>query len=370
MLLVHILLSLTVAYSQEVSTLSKFESEGMKLQADVLTSGQGVVWGMNFITVDELIFTKRSGGVAILNIKTLKVRDLKGAPSVAANGQGGTLDVLVHHDFAKNKQIFISYAVDDIGEYTTEVSRYTLEGDELKDRKRIFTVKPSTRHTVHFGSRLALTKDDHLFITVGDRGMQKLAQDLNTHIGKVIRIKSDGSVPSDNPFVGQKNKRPEIWSYGHRNPQGLFLDQATGELWEQEHGPRGGDEINLIKKGANYGWPLTSYGREYYGPKIGTETREGVTNPVHYWVPSIAPSGLMIYKGDKLPKWKGNLFSGALVLTHLNRVVFDSNKKVTKEERLFDDKGMRVRSVIEGPDGWMYFSTDDGRIIRITTQSQ
>ena len=248
---------------------------------------------------------------------------------------------------------------------TTGISYGILKGNHLTQIKEIFSAKPALSSRIHFGSRMVFDQDGFLFITVGERHNRHFAQNLNTHMGKILRLTEEGKAPSTNPFVDHKNALPEIWSFGHRNPQGLTLHPISGELWAHEHGPRGGDEINLIKKGKNYGWPIITYGTEYWGPKIGEGTRkEGLEQPIKYYVPSIAPSGLLIYSGKKIKQWRGDFFSGALVLEHLNRLKFKNNK-VVKEERLISKSGFRVRNVIEGPEGSIYISVDSGRIFKI-----
>ncbi len=329
---------------------------------DKIIENQGIIWAIDFLSPEKLIFTERGGKIKTYDLKSKKLTEIKNVPEVQTVGQGGLLDVMLDPNFKSNNKIYISYAVEVEGGYTTRVSSAQLENNLLKNITTIFEATPANKNRVHFGSRFA-TDGKYLFLTIGDRGERDNSQKLSTHLGKLHRIHFDGKVPEDNPFVKTKDAKPEIWTYGHRNAQGLFYDTDTKELWLQEHGPRGGDEINLIEKGKNYGWPVITYGREYYGPKIGTTQKDGLEQPVYHFTPSIAPSGLIIYKGSKHPQWKGSFFSGSLVLTHLNRL-YQSDGKY-KEERFFKDMGARIRTVSEDDSGNIYFSTDNGTIFRI-----
>jgi glucose/arabinose dehydrogenase len=299
---------------------------------------------------------------------------LEGVPKVFAQGQGGLLDVALAPDFQSSGTIYFSYAEPrEGGRNGTAVARARLvEGDDrprLEDVQIIFRQQPSYRADVHFGSRIVVAPDGKLFITLGERFQMQYAQDLSRHWGKVVRINPDGSVPEDNPFVGREGARPEIWSYGHRNPQAAGLHPETGELWIVDHGPRGGDEVNVVRKGLNYGWPVINYGRHYSGQDI-PEKREGMEQPLYYWDPSIAPSGMTFYTADRAPQWRGNLFVGALAGRHLARLVLDG-EEVTAEEQLLKDLNERIRDVRQGPDGAIYVATDspNGRILRVTPRN-
>ncbi len=294
-------------------------------------------------------------------------------------GQGGLMDIALHPDFLKNKKVYFTYSKKMGRKQTTALARGIFTGmreKKIKQVKDIFLAKPFISSSIHFGSRLVFDKQKFLFMTVGDRHQRHKAQSLNTHLGKVLRLTDEGQAPQDNPFYKKRSNKtelalPEVWSFGHRNPQGLYIHPETGELWEQEHGPRGGDEINLIKKGLNYGWPIITYGKEYWGPRIGEGfVKKGLEQPVKYYVPSIAPCGLLIYSGKKFKKWKGHFFSGALVLTHLNRLKISQKNIVKEEEKLLSSLGLRVREVIEGPKGFIYVSTDDGKILRLQPLEQ
>ena len=326
---------------------------------------------MVFITPDKMLFTERSGKAGILVLSSGEVNYLQGVPKVRASGQGGLLDVAVRPSFKKYDWIYFTYSkpIKGTGQVksATTLARAKLEGEHFVKLEDMLVTKSESSSDYHFGSRITFDGEDHLFFSIGDRGHRPNAQDLSTHSGSILRIKIDGSVPKDNPFVNQKDAQPEIWSYGHRNPQGLFYDRQTKRLWSIEHGPRGGDEINLINSRLNYGWPIISYGKEYYSPfQVGESThKEGMEQPVKYYVPSIAPGSLIVYSGKAFPNWKGNLFSGALAKRHLNRVEIDLKGKAVAEERLLEKLRERIRAIVESPEGWIYLSTDMGKILRL-----
>ncbi|HXH76217.1 MAG TPA: PQQ-dependent sugar dehydrogenase [Bacteriovoracaceae bacterium] len=343
-----------------------YTSEGQKFAFEEVLKRKEVIWGLDFLPGKQFIFTERSGKMFLYDESTKKVTEVTGVPKVYAVGQGGLLDVKVHPDFAKNNLIFISYS-EPVGKEssTTAVGKAVLKGSKLSGFKKIFTAHKPSDNDLHYGSRIAFDKAGHIFISVGERYRKDHAQDLSMHSGKIIRIKEDGSVPTDNPFVGKKGVLPEIYSYGHRNPQGLVIHPDSGEIWEAEMGPQGGDEVNLIKPGKNYGWPVITYGREYTGPKIGEGThKEGMEQPIVYYVPSISPSGMAFYKGAAFPAWNGNLFLANLSGQHLRRIIIDK-EKAGKEEVLLRDHGLRFRHVVVGPEGNLYVTTDNGIIGRI-----
>ncbi|SMF04950.1 PQQ-dependent sugar dehydrogenase [Pseudobacteriovorax antillogorgiicola] len=357
-------------YSLMLSSLSygktyvkTFKSESMTIGLEKVADGLGVPWGMAFIDSKNILVTSRSG--TLYWVEGAKKTPIKGVPKVYAESQGGLLDVALDPDFKNNQTIYFTYSIAYQGGNTTRLSSAILSKYQLKNVKSIFTAEPKGSRNIHFGSRIAFDRQGYIYITVGDRGERDRAQSLDNHSGKVIRLHRDGKVPKDNPFVGKKGARPEIWSWGHRNPQGLAIHPKTGALWEQEHGPRGGDEINLIKKGVNYGWPKITYGKEYWGPSIGPSKQKGLAQPVHHYTPSIAPSGLEIYQGKAYPKWNGNIFSGAMKLTHINRLVLNGKGAVVKEERLLDDWGERIRNIKQGPDDLLYIAVDSGQILRL-----
>ena len=342
-----------------------YESAGQKFAVEILAERKDVVWGFDFLPDGRIVFTEAGGTLGTLDLKTRWVETVSGIPAVARVGQGGLLDVRAHPDFAQNRQIYLTYSEPvGGGKMTTALGLGRLEGKELKDYRRLFSAYEPSSEKIHFGSRIEFDGAGHLFMSMGDRNSRNLAQNLAFDNGKIFRLKLDGSIPADNPYAKAPDARPEIWSYGHRNPQGLALHPVTGELWEAEYGPRGGDEINLIRPAANYGWPVITYGREYYGPAIGEGTEKaGMEQPVVSWVPSISPSGIGFYSGDKFPAWKGDLFVAALGSQHLRRLSFEG--KTVHQEVLLGELGWRFRHVRQGPDGLLYFSTDEGKLARL-----
>jgi glucose/arabinose dehydrogenase len=344
-----------------------FETQNYKLRVVTLAQGLDHPWSLAFLPDGRMLVTERSGQLRIVSPGGAISRALRGVPGVYGTGQGGLLDVILDPDFASNRTIFLSYAEPGHGGGGIAVARAVLAEKALTGLKVLFRQVPKVRGGLHFGSRLVVARDGTLFITIGERGQRKRAQDPSVNRGQVIRIHRDGRIPADNPFVGKAGFRPEIWSYGHRNPQGAALHPVTGKLWIHEHGPRGGDEINIPRPGRNYGWPVIGYGRHYSGRQIGVGTRkDGMEQPVHYWDPSIAPSGMAFYTGDRYPAWKGNLFVGALSSRVVVRLVLEG-EKVVGEERILGGLGERIRDVRQGPDGYLYLLTDssDGRLLRI-----
>jgi len=334
-----------------------------------VTEGLEHPWGMAFLPDGRALVTERPGRLRIVAADGKLGPALGGVPAVDATGQGGLLDVALDPDFAASKLVYVSYAEPREGGNGTTVARGRLTDRGLDDVQVIFRQQPTVAGGHHFGSRLVFDRAGRLFVTLGDRNSKRArSQLLDTHIGKVVRIERDGRVPADNPFVDRADAKPEIWSYGHRNVQGAALHPVTGELWSNEHGPKGGDELNRTQAGLNYGWPRVSYGVEYSGKTISASpTAPGIEPPAHYWVPSIATSGLLFYTGEQFPKWRGNAFVGGLAGQQLSRLELDGNR-VVHEEALF--KGVlnrRVRDVEQGPDGYIYLLTDEenGRLLRI-----
>lgn len=346
-----------------------YRSEGQKFVVDEVMKRDGVIWGFDFLPSGDILFTERAGTLGLLDMKTKKVTSIKGVPQVFNEDQGGLLDVKLHPDFKKTKWVYLSYAKPVEGKSTTAFGRGRLEGDTLKDYKDLFVAKDPSTNSIHYGSRIVFDGKGKVFVSVGERNERPWVQSLKHHMGKIVRLNDDGSVPKDNPFVGQKDALPEIWSLGHRNQQGLALHPITGELWEAEMGPLGGDELNLIKPGANYGWPVLTYGREYSGKPMGEgQEKPGFENPVAHWVPSISPSGLAFHSGRAFPKWKGNAFLANLGGTHIRRVVLEKEgrtAKVVAQESLLGDMNTRFRDVQESPEGHLMAATDDGRILRL-----
>ncbi|HMG92910.1 MAG TPA: PQQ-dependent sugar dehydrogenase [Chryseolinea sp.] len=344
------------------------ESEGLDLEVEVVSDSISVPFGMAFLPDGKLLVTDRPNARMILvNVDAGTQTNIDGLPPILASGDGGMLEVIVHPDFKNNQTIYYSYSsIRTDSTSTMTVDRARLDGTRIVDSERIFSALPYYKEPNHFGCRLLL-KDGYLFITMGERYfLRDSAQTLSNHLGKVLRLLEDGSIPSDNPFVNTKGALPEIWSYGHRNPQGLTINPLTGELWEHEHGPKGGDEINIIRPALNYGWPVICHGIDYDDTPIGDgiKVKEGMEQPFYYYVPSIAPSGMEFYTAEAIPQWKGNLFIGAMALKHLNRLVIEGNK-VVREDRLLTEKNWRIRCVKQGPDGFLYLSIDNGCIVRI-----
>ncbi len=336
---------------------------------ETVVSGLEHPWAMAFLPDGRILVTERPGRLRIVENGKLLPEPISGLPSIRAAGQGGLMDIVLDPDYAENQLIYISYSGPDAAVMGTEVARGRLSASQqLVDLQTIFTLLPKTDLTYHFGSRLLFADDGTLFITLGDRGERPRAQDLADHAGSLIRINPDGSVPDDNPFVGQPGVRPEIYTYGNRNIQGIAMHPLARDIWTVEHGPQGGDELNLMRPGTNYGWPVITYGKNYgIGTSIGEGTKkEGLAQPVHYWVPSIATSSLIFYDGDAFPKWKGSAFVSSLLFGQLSRLEFRDNK-VTREERLPISGVNRIRDVQQGPDGLLYILTDesDGKLLRI-----
>ncbi len=325
-------------------------------------------WGLAFLPDGRLLVTERPGRLRIVADGKLDPTPVGGLPKITASGQGGLLDVAAHPKFSDNGLVYLSYAAAGDGGVGTEVARGRLQGNRLTGLEVIFRALPKSSGGRHFGSRLLFDPQGYLYITLGDRGDQPRAQDLADHAGSIIRLQDDGAVPADNPFVGRSGVLPEIFTYGNRNVQGIALQPGTGTIWAHEHGPQGGDEVNVLRAGANYGWPVITYGRNYgTGTRIGEGTaKPGMVQPAHYWVPSIAASGMAFYDGDKFPQWRGDLFVGALKDRLLVRLQIEG-QRVVKEERMLQGMLGRIRDVRSGPDGFIYLLTDesDGAIVRL-----
>ncbi len=341
------------------------------IKVTTYADGLNQPWGMTFLPDSRLLVTEKSGHLRIIDTTGKLSKPIDGVPKVNTKGQGGLLDVVLDPKFTENKTIYFSYAkleADD-SQSRTAVAKAQLNDDSLTNVKQIWQQAQLYKTGYHYGSRLVFDPNGYLYITLGDRGNKEEVQDLSTHFGKVVRIDTDGKPAADNPFLNRPNALPDIYSSGHRNIQGAFLHPKTGQLWGNEHGPRGGDEINLIQAGKNYGWPVITYGINYNGTPITDKTAmDGMEQPVHYWDPSIATSGMLIYTGDTFPHWQGDVFTGALKLMHLNRVKLDSNNKVITEERLLLDQKQRIRAIEQGPKGHIYVATDnpEGQILKIS----
>jgi glucose/arabinose dehydrogenase len=339
----------------------------VKLDVQEVAQGLNMPWAVELLPDGRFLVSERPGTMRIVGTDG-KLTQVSGVPQVLAQGQGGLLDVALDPAFATNRTIYFSYAEGREGGNGTTLGKAVLAESDgkatLLDVSVIFRQMPTFQSTLHFGSRIAFGRDGKLFLSLGERSVpagRVQAQDLNSHLGKVVRINTDGSVPQDNPFVGRAGAKPEIWSYGHRNVQGATVDSATGKLWTIEHGPRGGDELNHPESGKNYGWPVITYGIDYPGPPIGAgiQQQAGMEQPVYYWDPVIAPSGLMVYRGTLFPQWQGSIFIAALGGTKLVRLQMDGDK-VVGEEWLLADRRARIRDVQQGPDGSIYAITEEG----------
>ena len=330
------------------------------VRAVTVASGLSHPWGLAFLPDGRMLVTERDGRMRIVKADGTLGSALTGLPQIAADGQGGLLDVVLDPDFATNNTIWFTYSEPGDGGAGTAVAKARLAESGIDQVTVVFRQLPKVSGGAHFGSRLVFTTDGHLFVTLGERGQKAWSQDLTRHQGKIVRLMRDGSVPTDNPFAGRSDAKPEIWSYGHRNPQGAAIHPTTGQLWTVEHGAMGGDEVNTPLPGRNYGWPVITYGRDYSGAKIGEgSARQGMEQPVHYWDPSIAPSGMAFYTGDTYAGWKGSLFVGSLKFGMISRLELDGTR-VVREERILDGFDKRVRDIRQGPDGFLYFLTDEG----------
>ena len=323
-------------------------------------------WSMAFLPGGDMLITERPGRLRLVRNGVLRMAPIEGVPEVLVEGQGGLFDVVLHPDFESNRLVYLTYAkpIGDGSEATTAVARGRFENDRLSDVEDVFVAKTQGRPG-HYGGRLAFDEEGYLFVTVGERMAPSTgdleahpAQDISNHHGTVNRLHDDGSVPTDNPFVGEKDVLPEIWSYGHRNQQGLAIHPETGDIWITEHGPQGGDELNRVLPALNYGWPVIGYGVNYRTGSVIHEgtLRDGIEAPTHFWVPSIATSGLMVYTGNVFPAWKGDIFAGGLAGQQIARLTMDG-QRVVREETLLHGTG-RVRDIRQGPDGYIYVAID------------
>lgn len=335
----------------------------------VLAEGLEHPWGMARLPNGDFLVSERPGRLQRVHATGTDMTAIQGLPRIAAGGQGGLLDLALHPEYADNGWLYFSYVGPGDGGRGTEVARARLDGDRLVELQTLFVLEPKSSSAHHFGSRLVFDDQGYLFISLGDRGERPRAQDLADHAGSIIRLHDDGRIPEDNPYVGVAGARPEIWSHGHRNVQGMVWDGERRRLWAHEHGPQGGDELNLVQRGHNYGWPVITHGVNYgIGTRIGEGTEKpGMTQPRHLWVPSIAPSGLAIYRGERFPDWQGDLLIGALKYQLLARLELDDQGQVLRETRYLSRRLGRLRDVAVGPDGAIYLLTDedDGRLLRL-----
>jgi glucose/arabinose dehydrogenase len=354
------------------TTLAPSPPEGATaLRIETLAEGLVNPWSLAFLPDGSILVTERDGKLRVIRDGALIPEPVAGVPQPYVRSQGGLFDVLPHPDFATNRTLFLSHAAGTADSNATRVISATFDGAALSDVRTIFETKTKKDTAAHYGGRLVILPDRTMLVTIGDGfEYREKAQDLSSGLGKIVRVNLDGSIPDDNPFVGRDDALPEIWSFGHRNPQGLAFDPQTGIVWQTEHGPRGGDEINVIEKGENYGWPIATYGVDYSGAQISPYTDyEGTRQPAKHWTPSIGPSGLAVYRGDLFEGWTGDLLVGALALTALHRVDIEDGAVVGEERYLV---GERVRDVRVGPDGAIYVTTEDhdgapvGKVLRLT----
>ncbi|MFW6248676.1 MAG: PQQ-dependent sugar dehydrogenase [Bacteroidota bacterium] len=341
----------------------------LSFSIDTLATGLQNPWGMAFLPDSRILIAERPGRLRIWQNGVLQEEPVSGLPEIWAHGQGGLMEVVLHPEYEKNQWIYLGYSSPGPGGGNTAISRARLQGNRLVDVENLFQGKPNTSSGAHFGCRIVFDDENHLYFTIGDRGQKDNAQDLSNNNGKVNRINDDGTIPDDNPFVDEPGARPEIWTYGHRNIQGMIVHPETGEIWTHEHGPKGGDEINIEKKGENYGWPLATFGRNYSGTIISRDTTlPGMVDPVLHWTPSIAPCGLEIVTSDKYPQWQGDLLVGALAGQHIQRVQLDG-KNVEGTEKIMEGFA-RFRDVRQGPDGFIYVLTESpGMFIKLVPQA-
>lgn len=342
--------------------------EEINYSYEVVVDELEIPWGLDFISENQLLITEKKG-ILIYAEDGIK-SEISGLPDVYVRGQGGLLDIALHPDYQENGLLYFVTATNTEGDNNGGNSalysaKLNLDEKKLEDLKLLYKATPNSKKPHHWGSRIVFDNQGHLFFAIGDRGDRDVnPQDLSRDGGKIYRLNLDGSIPADNPFVNNEAFKPEIYSFGHRNPQGMFTHPETGEIWINEHGPRGGDEINIVQKGLNYGWPVITYGINYSGTIITDQThKEGLEQPFYYWTPSIGPSGMAISSSDIYPDWKDNIFVGSLTFSYLERLVIE-NSKVVKREKVLDKIG-RVRNVEEGPDGYLYVGVEDLGIVKI-----
>lgn len=333
--------------------------------AQLIASGFVIPWGITFIDSDQILVTERIGKINLLHIPSGNKRILFSINDAYTAGQGGLLDIAPSP--SEKNRFYFTYSKKSAAGGVTTLATAIISDGRLSHWEDLLVTDSATETSRHFGSRITFDSSGHIYFSIGDRGDRPNGQDTTNHAGSILRLNLDGTIPADNPFIHSETIRPEIWSYGHRNPQGLFYDKPSNSLWSIEHGPRGGDEVNLIRKGANYGWPVTSHGKEYWGPvKVAKlEEKEGIESPKKVYIPSIAPSNILLYRGNKYPELNGKLLAGALKLTHINVLTLDDQQNIVAEQRLLEPLNQRIRDIKLGPDGYIYFSSDSGNIYRL-----
>lgn len=340
-------------------------TDELNYEMELVFENEGIIWGLEFLNDNSILATLKSG--SIIHFKDGVKKELKGVPEIYLRGQGGLLDIAIHPNFEKNKFIYLSYASEDIegkGGNTT-ISRAILNGDTLEELEVLYKGTPDSRKGQHFGGRMEFDNENYLFFSIGDRGNRNVnPQDITIDGGKIYRIKDDGTIPKDNPFYNNGNAKKAIYSYGHRNPQGMFKHPVSGKIWTNEHGPRGGDEINIIEKGKNYGWPKITYGINYSGTTITkNKSLPNMEQPLYYWIPSIAPSSFEYISSEIYPNWKGSLLAGALVFKYIERIVLEDDIVVSRS-KIAENLG-RPRDIKQGPDGYIYVSIENKGVYKI-----
>ncbi|TGV00306.1 PQQ-dependent sugar dehydrogenase [Flavivirga rizhaonensis] len=368
-LLSVILISCMSCAQQTESEVKAETPDIIKYTTEVIVSDLNIPWGMAFLPDGSILITEKTG--ELIHFKNDTKTSIEGLPEIYVRGQGGLMDLKLHPDYKNNEWIYISYASSE-GEGdggNTAILRAKLNNNTLVEQQLLYKAGPNTKKGQHWGSRMTFDNEGYLYFSIGDRGNRDVnPQDLTRDCGKIYRLNDDGSIPQDNPFINTNNAKTAIYSYGHRNPQGMTKNPLTGDIWTNEHGPRGGDEINIIQKGKNYGWPVISYGINYDGTTFTNITeKEGMEQPLFYWVPSIAPSGMAFVSSDIYPNWKENILVGSLKFEYLERLVLENNK-VVKREKLFEGIG-RVRNVLEAPDGYIYAAIEGLGIVKIVPEN-
>lgn len=363
--IIIMIIALSACAQQEESSVKAETPKNTDYTTETVVGDISIPWGMALLPDNSMLITEKSG--ELIHFKDGSKTNIEGVPEIYVRGQGGFMDVTLHPNYSENGWIYFSYASSE-GEGeggNTAIMRAKLSGNTLVEKEVLYKAGPNTKKGQHFGSRIEFDKDGYLYFSIGERGERDInPQDITRDCGKIYRLHDDGSVPNDNPFVDTENAKTAIYSYGHRNPQGLTKHPETGIIWEHEHGPKGGDEINMIEKGKNYGWPVISYGINYNGTTFTDITeKEGMKQPIFYWVPSIAPSGMTFVNSDKYPDWKGNILVGSLKFKYLERLVLEDGI-VVKREKLFENIG-RVRDVVQAPDGNIYLAVEDKGIVKV-----
>ncbi|KRP29209.1 MAG: hypothetical protein ABS28_02655 [Cryomorphaceae bacterium BACL22 MAG-120619-bin32] len=360
----HIALIFILILSYSCETNSQNNSQN-KVDYEVVVPNLNIPWGFTFLPDNSILITEKEG--ELIHFINGQKKIISGLPEVTLRGQGGLMDIELHPNFKENNLIYFTYASSDGAERGANTTLMSAEftGDKLTNKKVLYKAEPNSKKGEHFGSRIVFDKENHVYFSVGDRGSRdENPQDITRDCGKIYRLNDDGTIPNDNPFVNEPNAKKAIFSYGHRNPQGMKMNPFTNEIWAHEHGPKGGDEINIIQKGKNYGWPVISYGVNYSGTKFTEITeKEGMEQPLHYWTPSIAPSGMAFVNSDTYPNWKGNLLVGSLKFQYISNCTLE-NGKVIKEEKILENIG-RVRSIEQGNDGYLYAGIEGLGIIKI-----